>query len=250
MRGIEGDGTRCFMPRNPRCVWAGVAYHVTQRGVDRGDVFFSHADRETYLHLVLENLNDAGVRVLGYSLMTNHVHWVVVPEREDALAVLFRRVHGRYAQYINARRRRTGHLWQNRYFSCAVATEREEIALRYVEWNPVRAGMAETPQAYRWSSAAAHLTGRGSEKIPLLDWEYWESRGGARGWRMLLEELQDVRDVQRMRRATYAGAPVGSAAFVKEMEERFGRQWRSPGRPRKGVGSEKGTERSGTVSVG
>src|SRR5487761_2762191 len=91
-----------------------------------------------------------------------------------------------------------------------------------------------------WSSAAAHLTGRGAEKIPLLDWEYWESRGGASGWRLLLEELQDVRDVQRIRRATCAGAPLGSAAFVKDMEVRFGRHWRSPGRPRKGAGSERG----------
>ena len=75
-----------------------VAYHVTQRGVDRGDVFFFHADRETYLHLVEDQREEAGVRVLGWCLMTNHVHWIVVPEREDSLAVLFRRVHGRYAQ--------------------------------------------------------------------------------------------------------------------------------------------------------
>jgi putative transposase len=187
---------------------------------------------------------------LGYCLMTNHVHWVVVPEREDALAVLFRRVHGRYAQYVNARRRRTGHLWQNRYFSCAVGVDREEIALRYVEWNPVRAAMVETPQAYRWSSAAVHLAGPGAEKIALLDWEYWESRGGASGWRQLVEGLEDVRDVQRLRRATYAGAPLGSVEFVKTMEERFGRQWRSTGRPRKSAGSEKGTEQSASVSMG
>ena len=70
--------------------------------------------------------NDAGVRILGWCLMTNHVHWVVVPEQEDSLAVLFRRVNGRYAQYLNAGRRRTGHLWQNRYFSCPVATERKK----------------------------------------------------------------------------------------------------------------------------
>ena len=117
------------MPRNPRCVLPGVAHHVTQRGVNREDVFYSHRDRETYLTLVQDQRNDAGVRILGWCLMTNHVHWVVVPEQEDSLAVLFRRVNGRYAQYLNAGRRRTGHLWQNRYFSCPVSAEKEEIVL-------------------------------------------------------------------------------------------------------------------------
>ena len=98
------------MPRNPRCVLPGVAHHVTQRGVNREDVLYDHRDRETYLTLVQDQRKDAGVRILGWCLMTNHVHWVVVPEWEDSLAVLFRRVNGRYAQYLNAGRRRTGHL--------------------------------------------------------------------------------------------------------------------------------------------
>ncbi len=239
------------MPRNPRCVVPEVAYHVTQRGVDRGDVFFSHADRETYLRLIQDHREEAGVRVLGWCLMTNHVHWVVVPEREDALAVLFRRVHGRYAQYLNARRRRSGHLWQNRYFSCAVAAEKEGIALRYVEWNPVRAAMVELPETYRWSSAAAHLQGQELERIPLLDWGYWESRGGAEAWRQLLDGVEDVREIHRLRRATYAGAPWGSPEFIAGMEQQFGRQWRVSGRPRKSVGKEeKGTDRSASVSTG
>ena len=130
------------MARNPRCVLPGIAFHVTQRGVNRGDVFFSQADRLTYLRLVSEQRQEAGVRVLAWCLMTNHVHFVVVPEREDSLAVMFRRVHGRYAQYLNARRGRTGHLWQNRFFGCPVAGARETSLLRYVEWNPVRAGIA------------------------------------------------------------------------------------------------------------
>jgi len=85
--------------------------------------------------------------------MTNHVHWIAIPQRDDSLAVLFRRVHGRYAQYRNAKRRRVGHLWQNRFFSCALAPGHLWAALRYVEWNPVRAGVVGTPEAYRWSSA-------------------------------------------------------------------------------------------------
>ena len=124
--------------------------------------------------------------MLGWCLMTNHVHWLVVPDREDSLSLLFRRVHGRYAQYLNAKRQRTGHLWQNRFFSCAVAPEREQIVLRYVEWNPVRAEMVESPERDSWSNAAAHLVGPASEIIPLLDWDYWRGQGGAEEWSRLL----------------------------------------------------------------
>jgi len=228
-----------------------VAHHVTQRGVDRCDVFYSQGDRETYLHLLQANLDDAGARVLGFCLMSNHVHWVVVPEREDSLEVLFRRVHGRYAQYLNARRRRTGHLWQNRFFSCAVDPRREDIVLRYVEWNPVRAGMVEAPEQYGWSSALAHLAGPVAEKVPLLDWKYWTERGGATGWRESVAQVEDARDAQRVRRATYAGAPLGSTEFVESMEQKFGRQWRARGRPaKKGIEGKKGTERSAAFSAG
>jgi putative transposase len=238
------------MPRKPRSVLPDVAYHVTQRGVNREDVFYSDQDRQTYLHLVEDQLKETGVRVLGWCLMSNHVHWVVVPEREDSLSVLFRRVHGRYAQYLNARRRRTGHLWQNRYFSCPVAAEREEVVLRYVEWNPVRAGMKQRPEEYLWSSAAAHLIGPECERTPILDWSYWRKQGGAEGWRRRLEILEDVRDIHSLRRATYAGAPFGPEPFIRNFEGVFGRQWRKPGRPRKDVGKEeKGMDQSASVSA-
>lgn len=102
------------MGRNARCVAAGLAYHVTQRGTNREPVFFSDQDRSAYLDLLRDNLSDAGARVLVYCQMTNHVHLVVVAEAHDALGVLFRRVHGRYAQYLNISRLRTGHLWQGR----------------------------------------------------------------------------------------------------------------------------------------
>jgi putative transposase len=224
------------MPRNPRCVLPGVAYHVTQRGVDRSDVFFCQADRETYLHLVGEQRLETGVRVLAWCLMNNHVHWVAIPEREDSLSVLFRRVHGRYAQYLNTRRGRTGHLWQNRFFSCPVAAAREVTALRYVEWNPVRAGMVEAPEQWRWSSARAHLRGPEAEEIAVLDWSYWRERGGGEWWKEALGHPDDLRQWQLIRRATYAGAPLGPAEFVEEMERRFGRQWRRRGRPRREMG--------------
>ena len=91
------------MPRNQRCVMPGQAYHITQRGTNRQRVFFTDSDRSTYLKLMSQNLEDAGVRVLAWCLMKNHVHFVAVPERADSLSVLWRRVHGRFAQMMNAR---------------------------------------------------------------------------------------------------------------------------------------------------
>ncbi len=121
----------------------GLAYHVTQRGVDRRETFSSEGDRAAYLKLVSQNRADARVRLLGWCLMSNHIHLVAIPEREDSLAVLLRRVNGRYAQYYNARTGRSGHLWQNRYFACPLSPTHVWRALIYVERNPVRTGLVE-----------------------------------------------------------------------------------------------------------
>ena len=158
------------MSRNSRCVLPELPYHVTQRGTNRQTVFFSAGDRRIYLSLFAAHQHDAGVRVLAYCLMSNHVHFVVVPERADSLAVLFRRVHGAYAQAFNARRRRSGHLWQNRFYSCPLSERHLWIALRYVEANPVRALVVGRPEEYRWSSAAAHFD-LAPDRSGLLDGE-------------------------------------------------------------------------------
>jgi len=212
------------MPRSARCVLPGLAYHVTQRGTDHQRVFFTAADRRTYLGLLKENLEDCEVRVWAYCLMTNHVHLVVVPEREDSLAVLFRRVHGRYAQYVNARRRRSGHLWQNRFFSCPLSASHQWKALAYVERNPVRAGMVDNAADYRWSSAAAHLTGR--DGTGLIDWGIWREQGGAESWAELVASPEELSELQLLRRCTYAGRPFGEECFTQEIETKLQRKWR------------------------
>lgn len=145
------------MPRRQRVVLPEVAHHVTQRGVDRSNVFVTDGDRQTYLGLVQEDLQPAGARLLAWCLMTNHIHLMLLPESVHSLAMLLRRVQGRYAQYFNARVRRSGHLWQNRFFACAVDEQHLWRALRYVERNPVRAGMVGRAEEYLWSSARAHV---------------------------------------------------------------------------------------------
>jgi len=105
------------MPRLARTVFPGVPYHVTQRGNRREDVFFTDADRGAYLEWMREYCTRHGVSVLAYCLMTDHVHVIVVPPRQDALENVFRPLHTRYAQHVNRARKWKGHLWQGRFFS-------------------------------------------------------------------------------------------------------------------------------------
>ena len=217
------------MPRNARVVAPGLPYHITQRGTNRERVFFTAGDRVLYLQLIRENMEQAGVQVLAYCLMTNHVHFVVVPEREDSLSVLFGRANGRYAQAVNIRKGRCGHLWQARYHSCAMSETHFWVGLRYVEMNPCRAAMVKSAQEYRWSSAKAHMTNEG-DGSRILDMDFWAMAGGTETWVNSTGERS-----QRSRRGSCASAHIPGdrlgreEAFVAEMEDRFQRRWRRSG---------------------
>jgi len=221
----------------PRAVLTGVAHHLTQRGVDRQDVFFSDADRAVYLSLAAWASRKFGVRVIAYCLMTNHVHWVVVPETEQSLAKAFGWAHGRYAQHANAARLRSGHLWQNRFFSCALDANHTWAAVRYVERNPVRAGLVERAEQWRWSSAAARL---GLAAPPdWLDLHTWHTRFTAEQWRQVLASPSMAEAELRLRASTYTGRPAGSDDFVTYAETALDRRLKPAkgGRPRKPPGT-------------
>jgi putative transposase len=213
------------MPRNARCVLPGLAYHVTQRGSNKERVFFRTSDYQMYLALIRDHAEDAKVRVLTYCLMTNHVHLIVVPEQPDSLAILFRRVHGRYSQYLNTRRHRTGHLWQSRYYSCPLSENHLWIALRYVEQNPCRASLAARPEQYRWSGAETHLA-TGVDRSKILDMEFWRRAGGTDTWSEMHGAADPPNSITLLRRCTYAGRPFGESAFVELLETKFQRAWR------------------------
>jgi putative transposase len=216
------------MPRRSRCVLAGLPYHVTQRGVNKGVTFSTRDDHQTYLRLLRDNLDNTGVHLLGWCLMKNHVHLIAIPDREDSLAVLLRRVHGRYAQYYNARNGRTGHLWQNRFFGCCLSESHLWRALAYVDRNPVRSGLVANAGDYRWSSAVAHLTE--NDSFELIDMGWWRSSSAQTAWPHLLK-CDDSDQSAALRASTYAGRPFGEETFVAELGARFGRQWHR-GRPR------------------
>ena len=144
------------MPRVARIVVPGVPHHVTQRGNNRQEVFFVDDDRGFYLDLLGRQAQRFGLDVLGYCLMSNHVHLIAVPQREDSLAKAIGRTHFLYTQYLHRLHGRSGHLWQNRFYSCALDEAHCWAALCYTERNPVRARMVRKAWRYRWSSAAVH----------------------------------------------------------------------------------------------
>ena len=144
------------MPRLARVVIADVAHHVTQRGNGRQFLLASDAERMVYLDLLRQAVRVHELSIVGYCLMSSHVHLVVIPRRTEVLAETFHQVHGRYAAYWNASHASSGHVWQGRFYSCPMDPGHRWTALRYAELNPVRAGMAAEAAGWPWSSAAAH----------------------------------------------------------------------------------------------
>jgi putative transposase len=221
------------MPRQARVVAEGVPHHITQRGNNRQDVFLLDEDRRFYLDNLRFQARRHGVRLLGYCLMGNHVHLIAVPERPDGLALALGRLHGNYARRFNRRYRRSGHLWQNRFYSCPLGPSHLWRALLYVDMNPVRAGMLSDPTAYPWSSAAAHAN---RDAAGLLDSREWHEVDPDSDWKqLLLTRAPDAAECASLRAATYQGHPFGDARFVKTLEARLARnlQPKPMGRPPK-----------------
>ena len=221
------------MPRFARIVAVGCGHHITQRGNNRQDVFLVDDDRQVYLELFREQADKYGLEVVGYCLMTNHVHLVAIPRVEDALAKAVGRTHFRYAQYLNRFHRRSGHLWQGRFYSCALDERHLWRALKYVELNPVRARLCRKPWRYAWSSAAAHTDAEATSD--LLDLARWYDQISAATWRRELAEGLSDAEMERLRVRTHTGRPLGSDSFLSKLETRLGRRLRPlpPGRPRK-----------------
>jgi putative transposase len=174
-----------FMARLAKVIAVGIPHHVTQRGNARRFVLESDADRAVYLQLLQHACQLHQLLVAGYCLMSNHVHLIAIPRRPDSLALALKGAHGRYAFYFNARHASSGHVWQGRYYSCPLDGPHLWAALRYTELNPVRAGLAEAPADYPWSSAALHCGGAGNDAW--VDQALWRETWTPSSWREYLE---------------------------------------------------------------
>lgn len=215
------------MPRAARIVVPGASHHVTQRGNNRQDVFFVEDDRRVYLELLREQSERFGFRIEAYCLMTNHIHVVGVPAREESLAKAIGRTHFLYSQYINDMHGRSGHLWQNRFFSCAMDEAHAMNAMAYVELNPVRARLSKHPWDFEWSSARAHCCGDADSAGLCLNLRAWFETVSANDWKRTLTEFRrDAAAQSAICRHTLIGRPLGSDSFLSKIEHALGRRVR------------------------
>ncbi len=218
------------MPRQERIVLAGELHHVTQRGNFRKDVFIDDQDRAVYLKYVDENAKEYGLWIYAFCLMDNHVHFVVKPINAHALAKTFRVTHQKYSSYFNKRLKEFGHRWQARYYSCVVLGDHRSKIFRYVERNPVRAGMVKTPWDYPWSSARHHL-GKNYQIITLADVKEYVD---VPSWKNYLMKEEEEEELKALRLSTSQGRIYGPVEDIQDIQKNLSQKLlpRPLGRPK------------------
>ena len=214
------------MPRRPRVLLSGYPLHIVQRGINREACFFTDEDYHCYLHWLEESARACGCAIHAYALMTNHVHLLLTPREDGGPSRLMQSLGRRYVQYANRFYRRTGSLWEGRYKSSVVQAESYLLASqRYIELNPVRAGMVGDPGQYRWSSYRAN--GLGQVDPRLTPHECYQSLGGGAGerqaaYRALFRPELEAEAVDDIRKALRLGMPLGNARFAETICRRLG----------------------------
>ncbi|MFH1217963.1 MAG: transposase [Pseudomonadota bacterium] len=228
------------MPRQSRIVLPNCPHHIIQRGHNRQVIFAAEEDYLYYLENLREWKTRLQCKVYAFCLMTNHVHLVIDPgDNTENLGMLMKRIAGRQTRYINKMEKRTGSLWEGRYKSSPInANEYLLACCRYVELNPVRAGMVQEPTQYRWSSCPAKT---GIQELPWLDLDPFymnlgnttvERAGKYKKW---LCDTVPEEELKLIREATQRGQLTANKKFEKEVSKKLGRriELRGPGRPKK-----------------
>lgn len=213
------------MPRKPRFYLPEVPVHVVQRGHSRQAIFFDAQDYATYAHWLKQASQKYGVPVHAFVFMTNHVHLLVTPPEAPAMSRFMQFLGRRYVPYINRKYGRSGSLWEGRYKASLVQEDAYFItAMRYIELNPVRAGMVERPGQYRWSSFC-HNTG--IRQIRFLRFHPVYKRLGAtleecqRAYCSLFKGHIEAVDIRRIREACQTGTPLGNDYFKEKIQQRL-----------------------------
>ena len=227
------------MPRTSRVVVPNYPHHIMQRGHNRGVVFVEDEDYFYYLENLREWKQKVKSRVYGYCLMTNHVHLIVDPgENAESMALLMKHIAGRQTRYVNTLEGRRGTLWEGRYKSSPIHEENYLLACcRYVELNPVRAGIVEAPEKYKWSSYTRKV---GLESIGWLDLDpCYLGLGATQAERQeqyaeWVKEFIPQGEWDLIRQAIQRGQLTGSERFVEEVSEKISRriEFRGQGRPK------------------
>jgi len=210
------------MPRQPRLVVPDTPVHVVHRGNNRMACFVDQNDYLVYLSLMREGAKKFRCAVHAYCLMGNHVHMLLTPAATDSCGLFMHRVAQRYSHYFNRRLNRTGTLWEGRFRSCIVGSGSYVIACaRYIELNPVRAGLVSNPGRYPWSS---YPVNSGSGVDPLVSVHAELSAIGTAAYVQMLSEVLEQETLREIRLATNGGYPLGTHAFKASLKVPNGRK--------------------------
>lgn len=227
------------MPRKRRFHLPGVPVHVVHRGNNRAPSFFDDKDRRAYLEFLSEACGRYGVVVHAWVLMTNHVHLLVSPQGRDSLTLMMQWLGAKYVRFINHVYGRTGSLWESRYKGCLIDSDRYMLTcMRYIELNPVRAGMVVAPADYRWSSYHCNANGatdKVTQSHPLYLALGKNPAERQHAYREVFRGHMDGPLLHEIRTATHTGTPLGNNRFREQIEVTLGRKvgWQRRGRPRK-----------------
>lgn len=211
------------MARTKRLVLPGIPLHIIQRGVNRQSCFVDDADRQRYLGYLLHYLATVPCQLHAYVLMSNHVHFLLSTQETSHLSLLMKSSNQRYTQYFNWRHGRSGSLWEGRYKSCLVQSERYLLTCqRYIELNPVRAGIVALPGQYRWSSYRGNSQGMADES--LSPHALYMSLGATlherqTRYQSLFQEKLSEQCVGQLRAALNVEFAVGDQVFLRRVAE-------------------------------
>ncbi len=231
------------MPRKTRMYLPGIPAHVVQRGHNRDACFFDTRDYQFYLAQLGVGLRRYGVALHAYVLMTNHVHLLMTPECEAGISRLMAHMGRQYVQYSNRRYRRSGARWEERHKASLVQAETYSLScMRYIELNPVVAGMVQAPEQYRWTSYRTHAWG--DHDALLTEHPIYRRLGDTprvrqHAYRELFRAPVDERDIHDIRRCVAFNHPLGNERFRKQIEAITGRRvgYAARGRPRRNRGA-------------
>ena len=226
------------MPRRARLSVAGIPWHIIQRGNNRAVCFHAEEDYRRYLDDLAEQSRRCGCVIHAYVLMTNHVHLLLTPQTTDSAGQMMKHLGQRYVQYVNRVYRRSGTLWEGRFRSCLTQSEDYVLACyRYIELNPVRAGMVRHPRDYRWSSFHANGDGRKDALIAPHEQYLGLARAASErleNYRALFKAHLDPEVVARIRSATNGNVVLGNKRFAEQIARMLKRRVTKgkPGRPK------------------
>lgn len=208
------------MPRISRIVAVNYPHHITQRGVRSMNILNSDNDKNQYLQFIKEETEKSEIEIIAWCVMTNHVHFIAIPQTETSFARGFGEAHKRYTRMKNFRDNVRGYLFQGRFGSCVLDERHLLAAVRYVENNPVAAGIVNHAWEYEWSSARYHVGDIRKDVLVKGKNLY----GMVKDWRKYLDEKIEGSDaVDNIRKSTKTGRPIGDYDFVKEIEKLTGR---------------------------